>query len=88
MAQWVVEGEVGCVRQWSILFNPRPDGIWRVTRSDEVGGGGGKGPLRIFKVIIVGEKFERRWKDLVELYSVNIYILYFYKREFTLICYV
>ena len=49
--------------------NPRPDGVWWVTRPD---GEEAKAPHLISsKVIVVAEKFKRRWKDLVELYKIN-----------------
>ena len=57
-------------------FNPRPDGVWRVTRPD---GGWPKGPPPYVssKVRVVEYKSKRRWKDLVELYRIRLCRPYF-----------
>ena len=52
--------------------NPRPDWVRRVTRLDDVGGGGLKVPdLVSSKVIFVAENIKRRWKDIVELCRIQ-----------------
>ena len=56
-----------------IYISPRADGVWRATRPDE-GGGGGEGPLRIFKsknrrvkIQTVLERSRRTLQDTVML---------------------
>ena len=48
-------------------FNPRPDGVWQVTRSD--GGGAQRAPLRFSGTNIWVGKIQTALKDLIELYQ-------------------